>query len=297
MRLASEKVFLRCRWSFIDCGWGMAWDGGVRKVDWMVVLGTNVVTAVLCWAWFSKSGSVEGSSREAGAESERAAAVVDRKVHDDDAPVSGKVAERVPVERGDVVEDDDLPLSVLDQVSESGALSSEVRSKYGLSNEQYVKMQSALSRYWGAMARSAAERIFYDAVASEGAPDGAEIYRLPAMEEAERDGLRGALANSLREVGGEKVSKEIIGGLNGESFGYHGKLDMVFRFKPMVVKEMDLKGDVLGSYVDKSQMSVSFEGIDPVRGESVLEGHSTSKELANTYGNIFVVPVGDEAGK
>jgi len=269
-------------------------DVGVRKVDWMVLLGTNVVTAVLCWALFSKSGSVEGSLREVGADadSKSGAAVVDRRTHGDDAPMSGKVAIREPVREVDEAEDDEgFSPSQRNQVSESGVLSSEVRSKYGLSNEEYVRMQSALSRYWGAMARSTAERISFDAVASAASPDGAEVYRLPAMDQEERKRLRRELGDALREIGGEKASREITGGLGGDSFGYHGKLDMVFRFKPMVVKEMDLKGNVLGSYVDKSQMSVSFEGIDPVRGGSVVEGSSTSKELANSYGNIFVVPV------
>lgn len=274
----------------------MASDVGVRKVDWMVLLGTNVMTAVLCWALFSKSGSVEGLGRDAVADAKAGDAVAEKRLRDDeDAAASGKVAERV--ERVDVVEDEDLPLSVLNQVSESGSLSSEVRSKYGLSNEQYVKMQMVLSRYWGEMARSTAERISFDAVASAAAPDGAEVYRLPAMGKAERDRLRRELADSLREIGGEKAAKEITGGLNGESFGYHGKLDMVFRFKPIVVKQMDASGNVAGSYVDKSQMLVSFEGVDPVRGESVLEGNSTSKELANSYGNIFVVPADGEARK
>ena len=72
---------------------------------------------------------------------------------------------------------------------------------------------------------------------------------------------------------------------------------MVFRFKPMEVLQFDANGNETGTYVDKSQMWVSFEGIDPENGASVVVGGTTSKDLANSHGNIFVVPAGDEAGK
>jgi len=77
---------------------------------------------------------------------------------------------------------------------------------------------------------------------------------------------------------------------SGAAFGGFGKYDVVFRFRPNVVKQFDTSGNLIGSYLDKSNLMVGYNFIDPKSGEEVLSGNSTSRDLTAEYGNVFAPP-------
>jgi hypothetical protein len=84
-------------------------------------------------------------------------------------------------------------------VGSSGSLSSSLMSDFNLTSDQFSKMQGAMSSYWGETASWAAKNIFYDESASAASPDGANIYRLPAMDPTEKQRLEKSLGRELIE--------------------------------------------------------------------------------------------------
>jgi hypothetical protein len=256
-------------------------------------VGTNIGTALICWMIFSKGENAPSTVTHSGSSPERKETTPPPRREENAGPsVAAETASKPP---GPEKKSPKPPSALENPVSEGGVLSSAVMDHYALSRDQYNKLQSAISSYWAGMAKSAAERITYDAVTSSASPDGAEVYRLPAMPAEEREQLGSELAASMRQIAGDETSKELFRGVSqGESFGYYGKYDMAFRFKPMKVNQVNADGQILGSYIDKSQMSVSYDVIDPQKGHTIVEGVTTSGELSKSYGNIFVVPVDGE---
>jgi hypothetical protein len=164
-------------------------------------------------------------------------------------------------------------------------------SDYELSQEQYQNSQKVISEYWGRMARITAERIFFDEEASMASPDDAEVFRLPALDADMRLANEMELESGLRKIAGDKAAKDLVRGVtSGAAFGCFGRYDVVFRFRPKVVREFDLAGNQIGVYVDKTDLMVSYDFMSPKSGEIILTGNSTSKDLTEEYGNIFVNP-------
>jgi hypothetical protein len=189
-----------------------------------------------------------------------------------------------------VAENLDLP-DPRPYVGGSGNLSSKIIEENGLSQKQYEEIQNAVSGFWGMMSEKAAERVNYDITASNASPDEADIYRLPALSETERLQAEVSLKDQITKVAGEALAEEVIRSLkSGTSFGAFGKYDVVFRFKPMIVKVIDKDDKVIRTYVDKSDLMVDFDFINPASGGVVMSGTSTSSELTKDYGHIFVPP-------
>ena len=173
-----------------------------------------------------------------------------------------------------------------------GHISSDLKKEFGLSTSQSEALQNLTSEFWVSLASWAAKSISYDATASEAAPDGASIYRLPAMQPTEREEMLQELASRYEGVAGRTVSDALVTGLNqNNAFAFTGKYDAVIRITTAKYTVIDARaaspsngipatvhGELAGSYV----LSV------PRSGKIVysMEGVPFS-QLSGTFGNIF----------
>jgi hypothetical protein len=190
---------------------------------------------------------------------------------------------------GEVYSEEQKP--AVSYVDSGGTLSSAVMTRFGLSKEQFVKTQGMVSAHWGALAAWSAKAVFHDDSASQAAPDGANVYRLPAMDPQQRQTMLDKFSEDLRLASNITAADAIVAGLaDNDSFAYMGKYDVVFRFTQAMAVVIDPKtGELLGSPTPvPNELSVSYDFMNPKTGHVVLSMSGANLEqLSRHFGNIF----------
>ena len=190
---------------------------------------------------------------------------------------------------GEVYSEEHAPS--ISYVDSGGTLSSALMTKFGVSKEQFVKTQGVVSTHWGALATWAAKAIFQDDVASAMATDGANVYRLPAMDPQQRQAMLEKFSRDLRLATNDAAADAILAGLaDNKSFGYMGKYDMVFRFTQMMLQKTDrMTGEPIGPPTPiPNDMCVNYDYMNPKTGTLVHSSKGADLvELSREFGNIF----------
>lgn len=190
---------------------------------------------------------------------------------------------------GEVYTEEQVP--AISYVDGGGTLSSALMTKFGLSKEQFAKTQGVVSAHWGGLASWAAEAIFYDEAGSKAAPDGASIYRLPAMEPILRQEVMDKFSQDLLLASNNAAARAVIAGLQENiSFAYMGNYDVVFRFTQQMSQALDPRtNEPIGTPTPiPDKMTVSYQYITPKSGKVVLKTSNSSLESASErFGNIF----------
>ncbi len=176
-------------------------------------------------------------------------------------------------------------------ISSGGMLSSSLIRNFGLSKEQFVGTQLVVSEHWRTMAAWAAKSVFRDEAASDADADGANIYRLPAMEELRRKVLLDKFAQDLRNASHVEAGIAIMAGLkNNNSFASMGKYDVVLKFTPLLSQQLErgtLKPLGLPQVIPKDA-SVKYTFFNPKSSNEVLSSTGNDmSEINETFGNIF----------
>lgn len=176
-------------------------------------------------------------------------------------------------------------------ISSGGTLSSALMRNFGLSKEQLIESQRVVSEHWRTMAAWAAEAVFRDDAASDADADGANIYRLPAMDALQRKALLDKFSQDLRNASNVEVGNAIIAGLkDNKAFAYMGRYDVVLRFTQLMSQRIEpatLKP--LGPpQVIPKDANASYIFYNPKSSNAVLSSMgSDMSEINETFGNIF----------
>ena len=171
-----------------------------------------------------------------------------------------------------------------------GSLPSSMMEEFGLTKDQFIKIQEVVSSHWRKMAEWAAKSIYADEAASKANADGAPIYRLPAMSESSRKELFDALARDLRDASNNEAANAIVADLNeNKAFAYMGRCDVVFRFTQAIVSETDgTKPDrPTREYVNPNDALIEFRYVNPKTGFGALSGTMSLEGANERFGNIF----------
>lgn len=181
--------------------------------------------------------------------------------------------------------------SPISYISPGGMLSSALIRNFGLSKEQFVSTQRVVSEHWRSMAAWAAESVFRDDAASDADADGANVYRLPAMEATHRRALLDKFAQDLATTSSIEAGNAIMAGLKDDrSFAYMGKYDVVFRFTQLLSQKIEPETlKPLGPpQVIPEDANVSYILFNPNSSNAVLtNAGSDMSDINETFGNIF----------
>ncbi len=176
-------------------------------------------------------------------------------------------------------------------ISSGGTLSSALMRNFGLSKEQLIESQRVVSEHWRSMAAWAAEAVFRDDAASDADADGANIYRLPAMDATKRKALLEKFAQDLRNASNVEVGNAIIAGLkDNEAFAYMGRYDVVLRFTQLMSQRIEPATlRPLGPpQVIPKDANVSYIFYNPKSSNAVLSSMgSDMSEINDKFGSIF----------
>lgn len=177
------------------------------------------------------------------------------------------------------------------RVNQSGGLSSGLIREFNISQEQFVKSQLVLSSYWADMAAWAAKSVFFDSTASSSMADGANVFRLPAMDREERDVRLAALTRELGRAANKEMAEAIVKDLKkSQAFAGMGKYDVIFKFRRRESQEIDPETlQPIGDPVTVgNDATVEYSYINPITGNVILTSNGGDVgQVASEFGDIF----------
>lgn len=264
------------------------------KRNWYItsIIGSNIVVLLVSYLFFGlrrdSSDSGNGATNKDSVVSERYANVSDRiSSHTTDTKPTRAREDRIVGRSEKIIADDQLETGV----NPAGGLSSELIKKFGISHEQFVNSQLLVSSYWTDMATWAGKSVFYDSVASSTAADGANVFRLPAMDPEERDMRLEALSKRMAHAANKEMAEAVITDLSkSQSFAGMGKYDVVFKFRNRESQEVDPETlqPVGDPEIIENDATVEYSYTDPKTGNIVLSSNGGSvSQVASEFGDIF----------
>lgn len=174
--------------------------------------------------------------------------------------------------------------------AKGGNLTSAAGRQLGLTPEEQLATQEALSEFWAEVSELVAKRVIYDQINSERLGDGYHCYRIPAFPEETRTELFEKLSIKLRDRIADEPSSIIIKGAKADlSFASFGKYDAFITTEPAFTTVLDPLNPSDPGYQQPlpGKRRAKFEFVSPETGTTSVRGDSGFRELNEMFHGIF----------